>query len=977
MTVAPDLFEGGTDFAIAADRLFDSSLSDFYQRAGIDKRAQGYVKRTALRDLLHDAETDLHAPLGSLTGVPAIPTFKTAFLRELNRRPRNILRPFLPEYLVTPERINTLVDAVDNFASSGPSTVLGQMESTLDLLDDFESQAESFGTSYATSILAPLARSLRAIVEDHFDKSPYSRAANLRVETVEKKYPLHAEGETINLAFALRNDGPGYAFDVSAEVDLLGDLRPLEQSERFLGRLGVETLVFEVACEVTKAAAVDFGVVTVRWLNHDGTSGTVSEELEIAGQAQQVDWQVLQYEEPYSTEPIAERAGLVGRDDVLDDLTRRVTLRSVGSSSVTGQKRVGKTSVVRTLQSQLREDDAGIHTVFLETGEFIQEAAPATVSALGQRLCNLVASLDPAYRAVPIPAFDSALSPLASYLADIQALDPSFRCLFILDEIDELPVDVYRKGPLGTAVFSTIRSISGKAGLGFILVGGENLMFIHNEQGQLLNKFVHVRLTYFDRERWPDFEALVRTPTKDWLEISDEAVALLWEQTAGNPFFAKLLCRELFSLMVARRDSHVTEKEVQESVMRTLRETGAPAFQHFWEDGLSPFEDLTDQVILRKRIFLTLGSRVSEHGATPREALLKDVLSRYPELELGRLEAEIDDLIRREVLTAHDGSLACKVPLFREWLAVSGTREILQTLPELRAAEEVRLEEEDAVVQPEEIVGLLEGWGTYKGQAITEDRVRSWLRQFGATVNQRLAFTLLQGVKFYSTGLVREKLREAHSIVVRGTRSRVSGERVRRDILVSHLGGVGKSSAQYARLYADENRIAKDNVVSPENIPAALKSKHCQSLVFVDDFIGTGKTARRSIREIVENFGPEIESSPVSVHVIALTGFNRGSRLVENTLADIAESWELNICDPIDESQGPFAEGSTIFVDVEERERARRLIEECGRRSLPKTPLGFGDCAALVVFDSSCPNNSLPVLWASESETWLPLFRRS
>jgi hypothetical protein len=40
-----------------------------------------------------------------------------------------------------------------------------------------------------------------------------------------------------------------------------------------------------------------------------------------------------------------------------------------------------------------------------------------------------------------------------------------------------------------------------------------------------------------------------------------------------------------------------------------------------------------------------------------------------------------------------------------------------------------------------------------------------------------------------------------------------------------------------------------------------------------------------------------------------------------------------------------------------------------------RSPLGFGDCQALVVFETGCPNNSVPILWKQTGE-WQPLFPR-
>jgi hypothetical protein len=46
-----------------------------------------------------------------------------------------------------------------------------------------------------------------------------------------------------------------------------------------------------------------------------------------------------------------------------------------------------------------------------------------------------------------------------------------------------------------------------------------------------------------------------------------------------------------------------------------------------------------------------------------------------------------------------------------------------------------------------------------------------------------------------------------------------------------------------------------------------------------------------------------------------------------------------------------------------------------GVNALSEQPLGFGHCEAAVVFESSCPNNTLPILWAA-SRDWTPLFPR-
>jgi hypothetical protein len=51
-------------------------------------------------------------------------------------------------------------------------------------------------------------------------------------------------------------------------------------------------------------------------------------------------------------------------------------------------------------------------------------------------------------------------------------------------------------------------------------------------------------------------------------------------------------------------------------------------------------------------------------------------------------------------------------------------------------------------------------------------------------------------------------------------------------------------------------------------------------------------------------------------------------------------------------------------------------LEELGAALYPKHPLGYGDNALLVAYQFQCPNNTLPIIWASGSADypWKPLF---
>jgi hypothetical protein len=556
------------------------------------------------------------------------------------------------------------------------------------------------------------------------------------------------------------------------------------------------------------------------------------------------------------------------------------------------------------------------------------------------------------------------------------------RILFILDEFDEIPVELYRRGPLGDSFFLTLRTVSGKPWVGFMLVGGERIDFIKNCQGDTLNKFREILVDYFDKEEhWADYQELVRRPTKHWLEITDGALLALHEQTAGNPYFTMCICRELVTIALARRDCFITRREVvEEAVPLALKHIGT-GFYHFWEDGIfEPTGDRVEEIsIRRRRVLLAAASVLRDHEKAGKEQVAAQDVIRA-ELDESALEYELRRFVQRRVLVEDNGLYDCKVPLFRKWLKGSGVRAILTTFSDLDTILERRQREEEAYVQSEDIVRLLSNWELYQGVRITEDRVRDWLAQFGNYVNQRLMFRILEGLEFYSDDRIRTKLREAHGIVRRGlVWHREKGQRKRGDILISYLDSPGKSGGgRYAKLYADENSIYYENVVERDKLAEVVSQrKGVQAVVFIDDFIGTGKSAQAYIRRLAEESGEVLRKTDLKLYFIAVVGFQESQKKIEKVIAECGLSIDVHLCDPLDSSVRCFGEDSRTFPDEMERLQAMRIAHEHGARIVRENPLGYGDCQTAVVFSESCPNNNLPILWAESSDPpWRPLFKR-
>jgi hypothetical protein len=86
---------------------------------------------------------------------------------------------------------------------------------------------------------------------------------------------------------------------------------------------------------------------------------------------------------------------------------------------------------------------------------------------------------------------------------------------------------------------------------------------------------------------------------------------------------------------------------------------------------------------------------------------------------------------------------------------------------------------------------------------------------------------------------------------------------------------------------------------------------------------------------------------------------------------------KLMVEDVLEDSDRAFHPTCDLWLDDEERQRAREMAETIGRSLYRPAPLGYGDGQYLVVFYHNVPNNSLPILHRSGrylSSEWRPLF---
>ena len=144
----------------------------------------------------------------------------------------------------------------------------------------------------------------------------------------------------------------------------------------------------------------------------------------IQGQRTDIDWEQLAARQPYSLE-VAYDDDFYGRKDALNRIMRGITSGAMQSCYVSGQKRVGKSSLARAVQSRLgrTESSKRYHVLYLECGEIMHSTGEQTLAELGRRLEDHFSRLLNRDTVWETKDYSSSLSPLNRLLDNLGTED--------------------------------------------------------------------------------------------------------------------------------------------------------------------------------------------------------------------------------------------------------------------------------------------------------------------------------------------------------------------------------------------------------------------------------------------------------------------------------------------------------------------------------------------------------------------------
>lgn len=879
----------------------------------------------------------------------------------------------------------------------------GENERVMSHINEIRQQAQQTAQShtYENTVawqvwVKPVAEHAAFLTDEASGSCRMAVTPDLKLSTnVFKLDLLRPEGK-VEIAAQLTNRGPGSARNIRLQTSETSTALKIVAPRDIFDLSGTSdrVVVFEMA---VNNSVLPSGI-PIAWHCTDitGHNHVAEDVIRIEQQRRQPDWELLLRDPPYTVNPIKSRERLFGREAQLSDLLLNA---SAGTSTfIWGQKRVGKTSLLQVLNSELG-GRSNVKSIFLRMGELIGMHEGQIAYAIASRLCEGLPGLEPL--TVSEAQFGAGIGKLVPFIENIARKVGDLHFVVIIDEFDDLDPGFYT-GERGRIFIKALRTLS-EIGITFLFAGSERMNVIYAKHSQELNKWTNMFLDSIASRQ--DCRDLISKPVENSIEFQTSCVDAISAYCRGNPFFMHLVCQALFKHCVADRRTYISEADFS-SEQEVLTETlGQSNFAHLWEDNqiLDKEENgrfAAENCLIFCCIALLRGSFLNVETLWEQQESLN--LASTERLSLREMSMVVERLRARRIINdlGGNGRMRIDLPIFSQWL---GKKAELNLLPIWRrfvsekaergvaevGASGIRTPLTDASFPISEdsllpISQRLEFCGKQKDVA----EIRQWLRQFDDDNRIEIAFLLLKRLAergYVNTGereYALSKLVDTINAMRLKTGSRkwnvVRGRKD--DLCISYVDSELKSGATLARELA--KRMNPGKAGDAKEVSHWLTSHLTADpiLILVDDFSGTGTTISKGFSkwrsDLKDDRALQTLLKQGRVGFAVLHAF--GGAL--DRIADVEKELLLFCPNVLGAEVRAFDLDANIFDSVQEVDFARDVMLQIGRELTPQMPLGYGDQAGLVAFHNSVPNNTLPVFWSNgrvNERNWIPLFSRA
>lgn len=281
--------------------------------------------------------------------------------------------------------------------------------------------------------------------------------------------------------------------------------------------------------------------------------------------------------------PVTEQRMFFGRDDVFQWIQNSLSGQYADHILVIhGQRRVGKTSVLKQLGNRLPERYI---PVFFDLQGRTHTSLDRFLWWLAREIVRVLKQERNAE--IPIPEKDAFARDLeyfeSQFLAEVREALPDHTLLLTFDEFDNLEESEVKE-ELARPLIDYLRRLMGNAGLNFIFSIGSSGRKLENMQASYTEFFktaLYKKISFLSEEQT---HHLVTRPVEGILEYERAAVDRIYGIASGHPYFTQLTCHELFARCQRTEQRKIAKSDV-EAILDDVVERGTVNLKFVWDEA--------------------------------------------------------------------------------------------------------------------------------------------------------------------------------------------------------------------------------------------------------------------------------------------------------------------------------------------------------------------------------------------------------
>jgi tetratricopeptide (TPR) repeat protein len=358
---------------------------------------------------------------------------------------------------------------------------------------------------------------------------------------------------------------------------------------------------------------------------------------------------------PYITGyPVGNTHAFVGRDDIVREV--RQVLRQPNNNAIVlyGQRRIGKTSVLRELKAKLPQKNA-YYVVLFDLLDKSNWPLEKVLQELAKKISDVLQPEKLDLGDDPETTFRPCLIELLNQLPSEQSL------VLLFDEFDVLDdPNIENAQPANTVFFPYLRNLLDvdRQRLNFVFVIGRNI----DDMTKIAKSFFRTapakRVSLLE---YKDTVQLIRlSETNQTLSWPNKVIEEIWQLTNGHPYLTQQFCSQVWENIYYNNPNElptVTIKEVKAVEQGNILEACGNALEWLW-DGLPSAEKV-------------VASALAGAGAKAiTDAQLKTILNKSGVRMMGQsLRNAPRTLQDWDLIEPADGGYRFRVELLRRWIA--------------------------------------------------------------------------------------------------------------------------------------------------------------------------------------------------------------------------------------------------------------------------------------------------------------------